>query len=157
MARSIIGVIVGYLAMAVLIFATFSLAYLSMGADRAFQAGSYDPSPLWLILSFVLAIAAAVVGGAVCRLIAPTMTAVYVLAGIALVLGLAVAIPAISADRSEIGPRTGDVSNMDAMNRASTPAWVAVVNPLLGAAGILVGGLLIDRRRSRSGFEVVQD
>ena len=38
--RTIVGVIAGYLVMALLIFATFSAAYLLMGADAAFMPGS---------------------------------------------------------------------------------------------------------------------
>ena len=148
MARSIIGVIVGYLTMGVFIFGSFTAAYLSMGADGAFQPGNYDPSTLWLVISFLLGLIAAVAGGLVCRLVAPTMTAVYVLAAIALVLGLVLAVPVMTADRSDIGPRTGDVPNLEAMSKAHTPVWVALLNPLIGAAGIVVGGMLIEKRRS---------
>ncbi len=37
MLKAVLAVIVGYLAMAFLVFSTFSLAYLLMGADGAFR------------------------------------------------------------------------------------------------------------------------
>lgn len=118
-----------------------------MGADRAYKPGTYDVSMLWLILSFALGLVAAFVGGVVCRLIAPTMTAVYVLIALALALGLVMAVGVLMAEPAELGARTGDVPNMEAMTKAQTPLVAALINPIIGAAGILAGGICIDRRR----------
>ncbi|MDQ3667052.1 MAG: hypothetical protein M3410_10870 [Acidobacteriota bacterium] len=41
MLRAVLAVIVGYVVMVLLVFATFSLAYLLMGADGAFRPGTY--------------------------------------------------------------------------------------------------------------------
>ena len=75
------------------------------------------------------------------------MTAVYVLAAIAFALGLMMAVGVLLADPAEVGPRTGDVPNMEAMTKAQTPIGVAFINPFIGAAGIVAGGLVIDKRR----------
>ena len=56
MLRTILGVILGYVAMAVLIFLTFTLAYLTMGSEGAFQPGTYEVTALWLVVSFVLSL-----------------------------------------------------------------------------------------------------
>lgn len=147
MGRAIGGVVVGYVVMAGLVFVTFSLAYLAMGADRAFQPGKYEPTNLWLVASFVLGLLAAVVGGLVCAAIAKGGKAPTVLAGVVLVLGLLFAIPVITAslaDQAKV--RESTVSNMEAMTIAVHPIWVALLNPFIGAAGTLWGASFIRRK-----------
>ena len=61
--RAILSVIAGYLAMFLFVFVSFSAAYLTMGTEGAFQPGSYEVSGLWLAVSFVLSLGAAVGGG----------------------------------------------------------------------------------------------
>jgi hypothetical protein len=130
MVKSIVGVVVGYLSMAVFVFVTFSITYLAMGADSAFQAGSYDVSTLWIVVSFVLSVVAAAVGGFVCAAIAKNMTACYVLAGIVLVLGLLMAIPVLTSGYEGMPEvRDGSVGNFEAMQYARQPAWIALLNP----------------------------
>lgn len=46
MFRPIAAVILGYLAMFVMVFGSFTVAYLLMGADNAFKPGVYEPSAL---------------------------------------------------------------------------------------------------------------
>ena len=43
--------------------------------------------------------------------------------------------------------RTGDADNFEAMSRAYTPAPVAIVNSLVGATGVLIGGFIARRKR----------
>jgi hypothetical protein len=141
MAREIVGVIVGYVVMVLVVFTTFSAAYLLMGADAAFRPGTYQVSGLWLAVSFALGLVAAVAGGYVCASVARTKRAPLVLAAVVVFLGLLAAIPALTAP-AETPVRTGDVPNMEAMRQARTPAWVALVNPLVGAVGVVVGARL---------------
>jgi hypothetical protein len=145
-ARTILAVVAGYIVMALLVFVTFSAAFLMMGSDRAFQPGTYGVSGLWLIVSFVLGLVAAIVGGYVCAAVAPRGKAPLALAVVVLVLGLAMAVPVITApDAGVPRQRAGDVGNTEAMMQAQQPAWVALANPFLGAAGVMVGAR---RRRS---------
>jgi len=146
MVRGIVGVVVGYVVMALLVFLTFSVAYLAMGANTAFKPGAFDPSLVWIVVSFFLAFVAALVGGYTCAAIARTKRAAQVLAGIVVVLGVLVAIPALTANDTRPNVRIGDVSNMEAMQKARTPGWVALMNPLIGAVGVIVGSGL---RRAR--------
>lgn len=143
MGRSILAVILGYVVMFLVVFLTFSGAYLAMGTDRAFQPGSYEPSTMWLVASFVLGFIAAVAGGCTCVWIAKKMTPAYALAALVIVLGLAM------AGSMMMGPpdtrptvRSGDVPNLEAMQNARQPLWVALVNPFLGAVGVLFGARL---------------
>lgn len=149
MVRKIVGVIVGYVVMAVMVFLTFSLAYLTMGAAHAFKPGRFDPSLRWIVVSFVLAFVAALVGGYTCATIAKSKRAAQVLAGIVVVLGALVAIPALTANDTRPNFRVGNVTNMEAMQKARTPGWVALMNPLIGAVGVMVGAGLREARSSR--------
>jgi hypothetical protein len=61
------------------------------------------------------------------------------LAVLVLVLGLAFAIPVLQqAPVTE--PRTASVGNMEAMGKARQPPWAALLNPVIGVIGVLVGG-----------------
>ena len=56
-----------------------------------------------------------------------------------LVIGLLSAVPVLMAAGTPTEARTGEVGNLDAMMKAKQPAWVAVANPFVGLAGILLG------------------
>jgi uncharacterized membrane protein YedE/YeeE len=143
MGRAILAVILGYVVMFLVVFLTFSGAYLAMGTEAAFQPGKYEPSTLWLVVSFILGFIAAIAGGCTCVWIAKNTKAALGLAGLVLVLGLAMA-GAIMMEPPDARPatRTGDVPNLEAMQNARTPLWVAFVNPFLGAVGVLLGARL---------------
>ncbi|HZI17080.1 MAG TPA: hypothetical protein VEY09_00655 [Pyrinomonadaceae bacterium] len=143
MARSVLGVIAGYLAMVLLVFLTFSGAYLLMGAEGAFRPASYEVSGLWLATSFVLSLLAATAGGYVCAAVSRRDVAPVVMAGVVLVFGLMAAGQSMRAG-GESPARTGDVPNLAAAQQARTPPWVALLNPLVGAAGVLAGARLRD-------------
>jgi hypothetical protein len=89
--------------------------------------------------SFPLGVAASVAAGYLCALIARSGRAVQALAGVVLVLGLLFAIPVLRASDAAPTARAGDVPNMEAMQQARQPRWVALVNPFIGAVGVLVG------------------
>jgi xanthosine utilization system XapX-like protein len=148
MGRAIVGVLVGYVAMFAAIFLAFSGLYLILGQERSFRPGSYEPSILWTAVSFALGIGAAILGGFVCARIARTTTPPNVLAGLVFGIGILSAIPVVMAASTPAEARTGDVGNLDAMMKAKQPAWVAVANPFVGLAGVLLGARL--RRPQRA-------
>ncbi len=142
MARKVLGVIAGYIVMALLVFVFLTGAYLGLGVDSAFKPGTYEVSMLWVIISCVVGLVAAIIGGLVCAAITRSKRAVQVLAGIVFVLGILVAIPAFTtADRRPLN-RPASVPNLQAMRNARTPNWVALLNPFIGAAGVLIGSRL---------------
>lgn len=138
MGRLIGAVVAGYLVMAVCIFATFSLAYLALGAEGAFQPGTYAVSTLWVVLSLVLGFLCAFFGGWIAATIGRGFQAGRALAIVVVVLGIVFAVP-VMRDRTDPGPRDANVPNMAAMQQARTPLWVALLNPLVGAVGVIVG------------------
>lgn len=140
MLRKILGVILGYIVMAVFIFMTFSGFYLAIGADGAYNPGTYDVSILWISVSSVLGLVAAIIGGYICAKIAGDRRTAIILAGIVLGLGIALGIMQAMAPVPPEEVRTGDVSNFDAMQKSRQPVWLAFLNPLIGAVGIYIGG-----------------
>ena len=143
MGRVIGSVIIGYIVMFCVVFLVFTGAYFALGADRAFLPGSFDASMLWNVLSVVLGFAAAVIGGMVCLAIAKDARGPKWLAIVVFVIGVAFAIPVLKqAPVSE--PRPAGLSMMEAMGKARQTPWTALLNPVIGALGVMVGG----RRRS---------
>lgn len=139
MFRAIAGVVVGYIVMGLIVFACLTAAYFMLGADRAFMTGSLVVSGLWVGVMVVVGILAAISGGAVCALIARRPMPVKVLAGIVLALGLLMAGQAVKTGApTETRPPT--MTNIEAMQKAHTPAWAQITNALIGFAGVMVGG-----------------
>ena len=140
MLKTIGAVIAGYIAMVVVVFTSLTLAYLAMGAERAFKPALYEVTPAWLAVMFAVSIVAAFVGGKVCALISKNPQATMILAGVVFVLGLLSSIPAFKSSGGAQKIRAGSLSNSEAMMNAKQPVWVALLMPFIGVAGVLIGG-----------------
>ncbi|HET9886239.1 MAG TPA: hypothetical protein VFR10_01910 [bacterium] len=145
MLRAASGIALGYVVMAFFVFATFSLAFLALGADRSFQPGTYEVSEVWAFLSILLGIGAAIVGGFLCAAVSRSKSAPLVLAALVLLLGIVGAVLMPPSGDLAPQPRPGNVGNFEAMQNASTPPWIVWLNPFLGAAGVLAGAHLRSR------------
>lgn len=141
MGRNIAGVVIGYIVMFVVVMATFSVAYLALGAERAFKPGTYDVTGMWIVVSTLLSIAAAILGGVVAAKVGKGRRAASLLAVAVVILGVILAIPTLDAPPTD-EPRTGEVGNADAMMKAQQPPAISFLNPVLGALGVMVGGRL---------------
>ena len=138
MLKSILGVIVGYIVMAIFAFAVFTCAYLGLGVDRVFEPDSYNVSTIWIVIMIVIALVGGILGGLICAAISKSRGACMAFAIIVLALGLIVGIPAAMKEHSAAA-RTGDVPNLQAMQLAQTPMWLCLLNPVLGAVGVMLG------------------
>lgn len=140
--RTVAGVVVGYLVMTIVVFASFMGLYAVLGPERSFLPERYDPSPVWITASILLGFLAAMLGGYVAYAVGRTVTAPRALAGFVLILGLVLAIPSLRPAAEDPRPdvRVGDVPALQAMSNARMPAWLALLNPVLGFAGALYGG-----------------
>ena len=153
MGRNILSVIVGYITMFIVVFVSFTVAYLAMGEDRAFKAGLYEVSTLWIVTSVVLGTVAAIAGGIVCALVSrrskgavmSLMILVLVLGGLTFVMEMQK--PELTGEDAVRGPGT---SNTEAMMNARQPMWALVSNPIIGAVGVYVGASLMRRKDSAS-------
>ena len=143
MVRNILGVVLGYVTMFAFVFITFTILYFILGADGAFESGTYEVSIIWIIISFILGLVAALLGGYLCVLISKNQKAALVLAGLVLVLGIAMAIPALNDSTNEAQEmRIADVPNFEAMQKAKQPPIVLPLNPIIGALGVFAGSKL---------------
>lgn len=146
MLRNTLAVIASYIVMAVLIVIGLSAAFIAMGADRAYQPGTYDVSTLWLFVMLATSIIAAIVGGLCVALISDrSKGARLALCIVIAVLGtLSIAMQAVATDPApEDLVRTADVSTFDAASKARTPLWVGILSPIVGISGVIIGFNLI--------------
>jgi hypothetical protein len=137
---TVAGVVSGYLVMAIVIIATFAIAFPLLGINRLFAEGTFEASMGWIALSVILGFGAALAGGWVAALVGGKTRAVPVLAGFVFVFGLMSAVSAMQETEARGGPRGPDATMTDAMAHARQPTWITFVNPLLGAVGVLIGG-----------------
>ncbi|HUF03121.1 MAG TPA: hypothetical protein VMM38_03005 [Aridibacter sp.] len=142
MVWKILGVIAGYAAIVAFIFISFSILYFAIGADLAYEQGTYNVSLLWIVASAVLGLIAAVIGGYICKRISGSAGTVKVFAGLVLLVGLTIGLTQAFSSPASQEPRTSEVSIMEATQKSVQPVWVALLNPFLGAIGILAGGSL---------------
>jgi hypothetical protein len=150
MGRIISSVVVGYVTIFVAVFLIFSAAYLLLGTDGSFQAGSWDVSIAWIAASILVGIVAAIGGGYVCAAIARDPRGPLALIVVVVVLGLILAIPVLTGayDDVGVGTRPATVGLFEAMQNAKQPVWIAFLNPLLGAVGVMIGAKLGQRSKS---------
>ena len=146
MVRSIIAVIVSYISMFVLNFLCFVGLYAAVGPDQAFRPRSYLGSNRWILMAVAVMFVSGIIAGLLCAAIARGRKATLALAGLILVVGLLLAIPAVMKSRANAGMvRAGDVTSMEAMEKATWPIWAPLVFPFVSAVGALVGGKLKKR------------
>jgi hypothetical protein len=138
MLRSIVGVVVGYVAMFAVAFVAYTAAYFGLGADRAFEPHTYALSGIWIGLVIVITIISGLIGGLTCAAISKSRTAGLVFAVIVFVLGFVFELPNIMGDHTPVA-RTGDVSNLEAMGKAQPPGWLCLLNPFLAGGAVLMG------------------
>ena len=143
MTRKIIGVVVGYVVMFLIVFICFTVLYLILGTEGAFKPNSFEVSTIWIVLSTIVSIVAAVLGGYVCTIIAKNKKPTMILAAIVFVLGIILAIPSFGDYEESIKKeRSSELSNMEAMQSAKPPPLVLILNPILGALGTIAGSKL---------------
>jgi len=138
MLRAFGGMVVGYIAMAILITVVLIGLFLALGVERAFLPDSYEVSTLWLAITSVISLAGAILGGYVCAAIGKSMPACRALAGIVVILGLLLCLPAMQRGN---GPnvRAGGIPDLEAMHLGVAPLWAHLLTPVLGAVGVLLG------------------
>jgi hypothetical protein len=138
MLKSIAGIFGGYVTMFAVAFAAYSAAYYGLGTERVLEPGTYALSGLWIGLVIAITLIAGLVGGLTCAVISKNRTTGLVLALIVFVLSLAFELPNIMKDRTPVA-RTGDVSNMEVMEKGQPPVWLGLLIPFLGGAAVLMG------------------
>jgi hypothetical protein len=142
MLRLIAGVIVGYVVMAILIVAAFSLSIVS--PDFAFEKERFDVTPGWIAYSLFASFVAAMAGGFVAAWIGKRRAA-YATAILAFVLGMGSAVDNLKKQRPAESESPVGLTAIERASKAVQPVWYAFTLPFVGATGIVIGG----RRRRK--------
>lgn len=140
--RPVLAVVAAYATMAVVAVALFLGLALVLGRDRMFQPGTFRAPAVVSIAALGISVLAALIAGRICALITPTRKPAAVLAALVLVFGLASAVG--NEIKPDPGVRLADLPYLEAVSQAKEPTWFAFLNPLVGAACVL---LAATRRR----------
>lgn len=141
----------GYILMFVVLFATLTAMYFGLGSERTFLPGSYAVTPLWIAVFCFFQFDSGLVAGIVVSKLSRDRRVPLILAAMTLVLGIVMALPAVQVGVHDAVPRTGALTNMDAMMQAQTPVWIQLIAPALAALGVTAGAMLMSllgRRRA---------
>lgn len=141
--RNVGGAVLGWVVMVGAIFLLFAVLWMALGADGAFEPGSWEVSGTWQAGSIVAGLLAAVAGGLVCTWVAADQRGLLMLIVLVVVLGVAVALGDVPPAE---GVRPPDVGMIEATNSAREPKWLAWLNPVLGAVGAFAGSRLVRNR-----------
>jgi hypothetical protein len=147
MARTVIGIIVGYIVMFILNFMCFVTLFAVVGPEKAFKPASYLASNHWIAMSAACIFVTGIIAGLICAAIAKGGKAPLGLALAVIVIGVLLAIPAMMKARANANlTRPATISQMEAAQRAYWPIWTPFAFPFVSAIGVLIGGKL--KRRS---------
>ncbi len=143
MGKKILAIIAGYFAMAISAFLSFTILYFLLGPENSFAENSYRVSITWVLLSIVISLATAIMGGYVCQWVSQNRNNSLLLAVIVLLLGIILSFPALTTTNEYAHlPRTEKVGNLEAMQRAQQPPFILILNPIIGAVGVYFGSQL---------------
>jgi len=136
-------VVAGYAMIFAGVFVLMTLFWTLLGANGAFRPGSWDVTGTWIALLLGAGIVAAIAGGYVAAAVAKDARAGVWLAGLVFVLGVAMALPVLTAaPPADLGPRPDLLPMFAAMAKGQQPAWSALLNPVIGALGSIFGARL---------------
>jgi hypothetical protein len=149
MVRSIIAVVASYIAMVILIMGAFAGMWFGMGPDRLLEPGLWTGNVFLCIAAPAITLIFGLFGGWMCAKIGRSTKPVMVLAGVVLVLGMLTAYFTLQKPEPT-GPRAPGMSMTEIMEKGREPTWLAIFNPIGGAAAVLIGGLCIAAPRKPS-------
>jgi hypothetical protein len=139
MLKSILAIIVSYIALFVIFMAIVSGLYFILGVERVFQPDSYEISMLWIVLTVVIGFLVSIFCGYLCAAISKSWRTCQVFALIVFLVSLIQCWSALKRNPDAPNIRAGEVSMLEAMTLAVSPFWLHLLNPVLCGAGVLIG------------------
>ena len=139
MLKSILAIVVSYVAMFVIFMAIFTGLYFVLGIERVFQTDSYEVSMLWIVLTLVIGFIVSIFAGYLCAAISKSWRTCQLFALIVFLLSLIQCLSALKRNPDAPNTRAGEVGMFEAMTLAVSPFWLHLVNPVLCGAGVLIG------------------
>ncbi|MDH3236851.1 MAG: hypothetical protein OEQ29_25305, partial [Alphaproteobacteria bacterium] len=145
--RSTLAAIAGYVVIVIVVMGSIALTWAAVGGAGAFAGEGPAPSAVWMASIVASGFLAAVAGGWVARRIGRSATAVNILIGLILVLGVVSALTARAQyeKRESVDKPVAEMTFMEAGQHARQPAWYNWTIPIIGMVGAWIGG------RQRSG------
>jgi hypothetical protein len=145
MVRSIVGAVVGYVVMVVVVVASIAGTWAVLGPAGSFDGEGPYPSTAWTVSNLLFGLLGAVAAGWVALKLGRSARAVKILVGLILVLGLWSALTAESSYEKRIAEAgidkpVADLTFLEAGRVAKNRAWYNWSIPLVGVAGVLLGG-----------------
>lgn len=140
MARNILAAIGGYVAMVLVAIAGIGVAWTILGGAGAFDGEGPTPSTAWMASNLVGGLVAAMAGGWLARRMGTSSSAVTMLIGIVLVLGVVSAFLSAGVERPLLDKPVAELTFAEAGAYAVQPGWYNVVIPIVGAVGAWLGG-----------------
>jgi hypothetical protein len=122
--------------------------WLLFGVDGVLDPGTFDTTTAINIYSLIVSLVGGIFGGWIAATIGRSRVTVLVLLGLGLLASIGNVFVHIS--KAEPGPRTASVSVIEAVSTRKEPLWYTLVIPVLGAAGILIGGRMTFRKSDGS-------
>ena len=151
--RILFGVVLGYVAVALMVLIGMTLGAFLLGADQVFVADSWVTSNVWNIFALVLSVICAFFGGFTAAWWGGRSASGYGLAVAILVLGsLQIVIDKNKSIDLNPPPRPTTMSLSDwslTGKYARPPLWLAVSSMSLGVVGVVAGTRYLNRRKGR--------
>ena len=139
MLKSIVAIIVSYIAMLIVFMAIVTGLFFALGIERIFQPDSYEISTLWIVVTLILDLLVAIFGGYICAAIGKNWRTCQIFALIVFVLALIECFSDLRRNQDSPNVRAGEVGYTDAFRLAVVPFWIHFVNPIISGAGVLIG------------------
>ena len=151
--RILFGVVLGYVAVALIITVGMTIGAFLLGANRVFVGDSWQPSPAWNIFAMMLNIAAAYFGGFTAAWWGGRSSSGYGLAVALVVLGtLQVVVDNNRTIDLNPPPRPATMELTDwAMTGkyVRPPMWLSITSMSIGVVGVVAGTNHLVRRKRR--------
>jgi len=152
--RFLFGVILGYVAIALIKLVGMTVGVFGMGAERVFVGDSWQLSHLWNIFAITVSAIAAFFGGFVATWWGGRTLSGYGLAGVVLAFGLLTMVAIMNRETpSNPPPRPIPMQLRDwgmTDQYATPPTWLLASAPIIGMVGVVVGTIYLGRRKSSS-------
>lgn len=177
MIRIILGILAGYLGMAIVVMTSILAAAFAVGTDRLIDPQTNQISTWFIIVAeWPISLVAAIIGGVIAALVAGREgrgQAVKTLAFVILIIGFLSAAFQLFAEKRDYAPDemveaelVGPAANEAEITAVADekadetgtkdvrleelpdkPIWDSIALPLLGAVGVMLGGGIVEPRR----------
>lgn len=138
--RTVLGVVIAFVAMATLVFAASVAPWFVLGLDTVLQPGRFDTVAAFNVYAVLVGILGAIFAGWLCARIARSWPAVILLAVLCFIAGMTNAFG--QSRKPEPGVRQQGLTVGQAVAARREPAWFTLLMPGVGVVGVLLGGRL---------------